>query len=326
MNKLRWGIIGCGTISVRFIDCVKYATKGMVQVIYSRDIDRARAVAEKYGIPSYYNDLDKLIASKEIDVAYIAANHPYHENLAIKFLEAGIPVICEKPLAVNAGQVERMIAAAKKNDVLLMEAIWTRFFPIYAQVREWMDEGKIGKLLSIDAQLGFKFKPHEYPRIFDRNEAGSTLLDLGVYELNAMKFINPGSEIITLNSCCLIGETGTENTNAAVLRFANGVIGTMTMSFDVDLSEDLTIRGEKGKITVPLFTQPKSVRLETEDTRIERSYDFPGEGFQFEIDAFSEMVMSGVKDSAVMPVEESLEIAKYMDAMRKEWGITFPCE
>ena len=326
-DKIRWGIIGCGRISRRMMGGLLNCEKVVAQAIYSRSIERANAFADEFDIPGRFNDLEELLNSGTIDVCYIAANHPYHEKLAIKCMEAGYPVLCEKPIAVNAGQLERMIDCAKKNDVLLMEAIWTRYFPAYKQVKEWLDEGAIGKVYAVDSQLGFKFDiTDKEERVFRFSEAGSTLLDLGVYQLNIFQLIT-GSSPEVLNASPLIGkETGTDITDCAVMRYENGIIGTMVLSFEVDLSCELNIIGEKGRIVVPMMTQPKSVKLINGDTYTEKTYDFPGEGFQFEVDAFSQYVIDGVKDSPVMPLAVSLEIAKLMDNIRKSWGIEYPCE
>ncbi len=327
MDKIRWGIIGCGRISRRMMGGMQNASEGMAQAIYSRDISRAKAFAEEFGIPSYYDDLDALIASGEIDAAYIAANHPWHEELAIRLMEGGLPVLCEKPIAVNAEQLKRMAECARKNDVLLMEAIWTRYFPAYAQAREWLDEGRIGKVYAIDCQLGFKFDiTDKVERVFRFEQAGSTLLDLGVYTLNIAGMI-ADSKPAVISSAPLIGlETGTDITDSIVLRYENGIVATMLISFEMDLSNDLVILGENGRIVVPLMSQPKGIRLESGSSRTEISYDFPGEGFQFEVDAVSRYIKQGVKDSPVMPIAESLSIARIMDGLRSEWGLHYPCE
>ena len=326
-RKVRWAIIGCGRISRRMMGGMQNSEEADLRAIYSRDIKKAEAFAKEFGIPTWTDDLDGLIASGEIDVAYIAVNHPWHEELAIKCMNGGISVLCEKPMGVNAKQVQNMIDCARKNNVLLMEALWTRYFPAYKQAMEWIDAGEIGKVYALDAQLGFKFDINDKEeRVFRFEQAGSTLLDLGVYTLHMMQFVT-GSSPAVINASPLIGEfTGTDITDSAVIRYKNGVVGTMLISFEMDLTCDLTILGEKGKIVVPMMSQPKGVKLVTGDTVIEKTYDFPGEGFQFEVDAVSRYIKEGVKDSPVVPNAVTLEIAEIMDGIRKDWGIQYPCE
>ena len=122
-----------------------------------------------------------MAADPEVDAIYVATPHPFHKPHTILCLNAGKAVLCEKPIAVNAREVKEMVECARENRVFFMEAMWTRFLPVYGKVEEWLEQGLIGDIRLVTADFGFRADIDPKGRLFDPNLAGGALLDVGVY-------------------------------------------------------------------------------------------------------------------------------------------------
>lgn len=126
---MRFGVIGTNWITEEFIQAGQEVEGFSLQAVYSRTIERAKEFADKYHAPFAYNSLEEMTASKNVDAVYIASPNSCHAEQAIQCMDAGLHVLCEKPLASNVFEVEEMIQAAKRNDVLLMEAVKSTLLP-----------------------------------------------------------------------------------------------------------------------------------------------------------------------------------------------------
>ena len=144
---LRWGIIGTGWISAQWVMCLRACTGASVTAVAARSIDRAGEFAATYGIPSAYGSYAELVASPDVDVVYIGTINRLHREHGILAIEAGKHVLCEKPLAETAADGRAMYAAAEQHDVMLQDAVWTRFFPAAEHARMLIETGAIGEVV-----------------------------------------------------------------------------------------------------------------------------------------------------------------------------------
>jgi len=190
----RWGIIGPGRIAHTFAKAAAVVDGAVLHAVASRDADRSRQFAGQYQIPRVYDSYEALAADPEVDAVYIATPHRYHREQALLCLEAGKAVLCEKPLTVNAAETRALIDLAHKKQVFLMEALWSRYLPIYSHVRDWLDSGLIGDVELIQSTLGFAMTRDPNDRLLKHELAGGALLDLGVYNIAMSQWVqgDPG--------------------------------------------------------------------------------------------------------------------------------------
>ena len=336
---IRWGFVGTGRIAHKFANEMRQVEEAQPVAVFGRNIEKAQKFAEEYHVSNVYNSMDEFIKCSEIDIAYIAVTHPYHRDYAIKCLEAKIPVLCEKPMAPNAAQEREMIECAEKNDVFFMEAIWTRMFPISRQVIQWLDEGRIGDLIAMNGIFCINGPDNDNDRLYLPEEAGGTLLDVGVYLISYAYHIfkKRPSEI---SAMAKIGRLGTDETSGFLFKYPDGQIATMLASFKSEGRDIITIYGTEGIIEVfDSFWRPRSAKLTYKDGIIDfncpevsdgsvygTQVSFSGEGYHFEIRHVVDCLKKGLKESPLVTHQQSLEIMETCDQIREMWGLTFPFE
>ncbi|MGI6175405.1 MAG: Gfo/Idh/MocA family protein [Christensenellales bacterium] len=337
--KLRWGFVGAGRIVHRFMAGLLQHADAIPHAVFARKKDRAEAIAQRYGMPLVFDDFDAFLQCKEIDVVYIAVTHPYHREYANKCLEAKIPVLCEKPMAPNAAQEQDMIDCARKNDTFLMEAMWTRAFPVTKQVLQWIDEGRIGKLVGLNGLFSIKAPDDANDRLYMPSEAGGSLLDIGVYLVAYAHMIMGGAPVEMVSLANFAGRP-VDTDAGVVMRFDDDKIATLFMSLRSEGRDAITIYGTDGMIEVfEDFWRPRHARLTysggiinfdcppvDEDAVYGSSVSFKGEGYQYEVAHVHECLEKGLKESPLITLEESLKIIQTCDALRALWGEKYPFE
>jgi predicted dehydrogenase len=184
-KNIRWGIIGLGNIANKFAEDLATIENAELVAVASRSQEIADDFAKKYNSKKAYNSYLDLAKDAEVDAVYIATPHSFHKEHAILCLKNKKAVLCEKPFAMNLQEVEDMIAIAKENNVLLMEALWTYFLPHYTYVLESLKNEKFGKLLKLEADFGFSRAFDNDSRLFKKEVGGGSLLDIGIYPIFA---------------------------------------------------------------------------------------------------------------------------------------------
>ena len=154
-EKIRWGILGPGKIAHSFAKDLALVTDGHLVGVASRTLKKAEAFAKEYDAEFAFGSYEELLISKEVDVIYIATPHTGHMEWAIKAMQKGKHVLCEKPLGINLAEVEKMQMVATENNVFLMEALWSRFNPSIIKIKELIDNGEIGNVGYLHADFGF---------------------------------------------------------------------------------------------------------------------------------------------------------------------------
>jgi predicted dehydrogenase len=319
----RWGIVGPGGIASRFAEDMPLATGGELGAVASRSMDRANAFADKFGIPSRYADPLALAADPDITVVYVATPHSRHAADTIRLLEAGKHVLCEKPFALNAGQVRRMIDAARANDRFLMEAMWSRFLPAYRTLVSTVEAGTIGEPLLVESDFGFRVPVMPDHRLFDPRLGGGALLDIGVYPLQLCSLVLGTPDEVVAGAT--VGSTGVDEQVAAILRYGAHRLGVVKASLRVATGCTARISGTEGWIELPRFMHhPHSIVIGTGDTgeRVDTSFD--GHGLHFEITEVHRCLDAGLLESPLMPLSESAALAATTDAIREQVGVVYP--
>ncbi|GBL21174.1 uncharacterized oxidoreductase ORF334 [Acidimicrobiaceae bacterium] len=308
---VKWGFLGAGWIANRATaPAVRAANNAQLFGVASRD----RARSAKFEPQNVYDTYQQLLDDPQIEVVYISLANHQHLEWVTKSLEAGKHVLCEKPLGLNAFEVQQMIECSKRCNRLLVEAVWTRWHPRFKRIVELVESGAIGEIKSIESQWGFKSEMTENYRL-DPLLGGGALLDIGCYQANMWVALTQGANDLKINSVDRkIGPTKIDLTTEVKAMINNKTSVQLMSSFEKDVPQILKIEGSSGIIATDAgeafstWREPSSLRIRD---RIEHFYS---------VDAFVEMVQHVSEQVAnnsgwVMPVADSLRVAQILDAI-----------
>ncbi|MEU0530088.1 Gfo/Idh/MocA family protein [Amycolatopsis tolypomycina] len=175
---LRWGIMGTGGIAGAFAQDLQLTESGVVAAVGSRTAGGAERFADRHRIPTRHGSYEALAGDPDVDVVYVATPHPMHHANARLALEAGKPVLVEKPFTMNAEEARDLVDLARAKDLFLMEAMWTRFLPHIRHIRELLP--RLGDVVTVTADHGQWFAADPAFRLFAPELGGGALLDLGI--------------------------------------------------------------------------------------------------------------------------------------------------
>lgn len=338
MSRFGWAIIGPGRIAHRFADAVKQLPDARLVGVHGRDTGRAGAFARQWsgdGVEDChtFTALDDLLSDPAVEAVYIATPHAFHHAAISRCLAAGKPVLCEKSLVVNANQAREAIALSKQSGVFLMEAVWTRFLPVYAIVGQWLGSGAIGAIRGVQSSFCFNVPFDPSSRLFDPAQAGGSLLDLGIYNLSMSHFLlrqgpGPMPSFESLQASGVRGPTGVDHRVAASLTFGGGVVAQFQCGFDGESDNALRVFGESGVICLPSrFWEATRATLQRGSAPAEQvDAPFRINGFEGEIEEAMRCIRRGEIESAAMPHADSLACVGWMDEIRAQLGVCYPFE
>lgn len=325
MKLTKWGIIGPGNIAHTFVNDLAYVRSPQeVTAVLGHHAQSTYEFARQYNVPNYYTHLNDFLKNKDIDAVYIATPHPQHYEQALACLEAGIPVLCEKPMTINAEQCEKLIATAKENNTFLMEGMWIRFLPSIRQAINMINEGMIGKITSIRAAMSFKAPHDPSNRYFDPEQGGGSLLDLGIYPvfLSLLLLGKPCS----VQAIGKITEEGVDEACSVLLRYKNGSHATLESSLASTLDYPAEIVGEQGviKILNPWFEKATGVELHREgEGKIIYPCQWEGHGLHFEVEEVINCIENNQISSELLSHNFSLCMIKVLDEIRNQINVSY---
>ena len=326
MGAIRWGILGTGRIAGEFATGLKSLRDAELVAVGSRASKTAEAFAERFDIPRRFSSYQALAEDPQVQVIYIATPHSLHCENALLCLDAGKAVLCEKPLALNAGEVDRMIKRARDKGLFLMEAMWTRFFPAMECLKNLLQKGAIGEPRQLMIDFGFRTDFKAEGRLFNLEQGGGSLLDVGVYPVSLSSMIfGPPQQVVGLANC---GESGVDEQAAFVLKHSGGALALLSSAIRTETEKRLVLHGTEGRILVPpQFFQPTSLELTRADRAPEiKSFPMESNGYQYQATAVMSCLRSGKLECEVMPLDESRSIVETMDRLRAQWGLRYPNE
>ena len=324
--RLRWGVLSAARIANKFCEGVKALPGSTVVAVGARDKERAEEFARKWDIPKAYGTYQELVTDAEVDAVYVATTHNFHREHTLLALNAGKPVLCEKPFAINAREAEDMVRAARENRLFLMEAMWTRFFPIMYRVRELIRDGAIGDPRIVQADFGFRGDYNPQSRLFNPDLGGGALLDVGVYVVSFASMVL--GEPNRTDGLATLAPNGVDEQAAISLGYENGALASLTTAVRTSTTHEATIMGTEGRIRIhPEFWKPERMTL-FRDGRDPEEINLPsqGGGFNYEAEEVARCLGEGRLESEVMPLDETLSIMRTLDALRQKWGIRYPME
>jgi predicted dehydrogenase len=325
-SVVRWGILGPGTIANRFADGVMTLPDARLAAVGSRDQSRANAFADKYGIPNRHDIYESLVRDPEVDAVYVATPHNFHREHSLLALNAGKPVLCEKPFTINEREAREVVETARSKRLFLMEAMWTRCFPVMYRVRELLSQGAIGNPMIVYADFGFRGRFDPKGRLYNPDLGGGALLDVGVYTVSFASMVLGEPERIT--GLATLGETGVDEQAGMVFGYANGAQAVLSTSIRANTPHSAAIVGDEGTITIhPSWWKPDRLTISRSGQSDEEVHlPYESTGFNYEASEVARCLRAGKTESEIMPLDESLAIMRTMDTLRAQWGVKYPME
>ena len=341
-KKIRWGIIGPGSIAKAFRGGLNGSQHGVLTAIATRNPDRP-GLQDTFPEARIVRGYDALLADKEIDAVYTAVPHPGHAEWAIKAAEAGKHVLVEKPLALSAHEADAVFHAHRKAGTFAGEAFMYRLHPQTAKIIELIRSGAIGEVRMIQSSFGFsmgKFQPEH--RLFASALAGGGIMDVGCYPVSMARLIagiaagKDYADPVKVAGTATLNAEGTDDWAAATLTFENGIVAQVSCAVMANLDNVLRIHGSEGRIEVPDFWFAGGNRDQglgridiikggkTETISVNETAHV----YSFEAEAASQAILAGRQEfnAPGMSWGDTLGNLRVLDKWRADAGIEFSIE
>jgi predicted dehydrogenase len=325
-SGLRWGIIGTGFIAEAQVSDLNL--HGFtVAAVGSRTRAKAEEFAARFDIPSAYGSYEELVADPDVDIVYVATPHPMHFADASLALNAGKHVLVEKAFTINAGQAQELVDLATSKNLVVLEAMWSRFLPHMVRLRELIAEGVIGDVRTVIADHNQSLPTNPEHRIQNLALGGGALLDLGIYPVSfAWDMLGEPESVHAISTPTA---TGADRQTAIVLGFAGGRQAILHTALDTAGPNTASVIGTHGWVAVDgTFYDATSFTVHaTDGTVIERfESDYPGRGMQYQAWEIERLITEGALAGDILPPTETVGIMKTLDEVRRQIGLVYPGE
>ena len=326
-QTLRWGILGTGWIANSFVTDLKRLSDHSVVAVGSRSAESSAAFARKHGVLRAHASYEALVSDPEVDVVYVTTPHPWHYPNTMMALDAGKPVLVEKPFAMDARQAQGMVDTARRKGLLLVEAMWTRFLPHMVRIRELLAAGALGEVRGLIADHDQKITTDPTHRLQDPALGGGALLDLGIYPVSfAWDVFGEPSSTYALSSPT---PTGVDQNTAIVFGYPQGGKAVLHTTLDARGPSTAVIIGTDARIEIePVWYNAVSFDLIDPDGAVLEHFDgsVEGRGMQYQAAEIERIIASGELAGTALPPEESVAIMGSMDEIRRQIGLRYPGE
>ena len=310
-KPLRWGIMGTGGIATSFAEDLKLTDSGVVAAVGSRTAESADAFADQRGIPTRHSSYEALANDPDVDIVYVATPHPLHHGNARLALEAGKPVLVEKPFTMNAEEARDLVALARERGLFLMEAMWTRFLPHIRHIRELLPS--LGDVVTVTADHGQWFAEDPAFRLFAPELGGGALLDLGIYPVSfASMVLGTPDRVAAMVTPAF---TGVDGQTSMLFGYASGAQAVLSCTLSAVSPTTASIIGTGGRIEVdgPFYAPASFTLIPREGERSRFEYLDEGRGLRHQADEVARLLAAGETESALMPLDETVSIMTTMD-------------
>lgn len=322
---MRIGILGAGNIAHVMAKTVCRMEQAEVYAVASRSIEKAEEFAKQYKIPKAYGSYEAMLEDSTVDLVYVATPHSHHFEHVKLCLEHGRHVLCEKAFMVNGSQAKEAARMAREKKLLLAEAIWTRYMPSRALIREAVDSGIIGEVTSLTANLGYVIKHKE--RLAKSELGGGALLDLGVYPVNFALMVF-GDDYQDVSAQAVLSEQGIDLQNSITLRWKDGRMAVLHSNMQALTDRRGVIYGDKGYLVAENINNCEAISAYNLNRELIKQYEIPKQitGFEYEVEACRKAIESGAVECKEMPLAESVAVMELLDKVREITGIRYACE
>lgn len=316
------GIIGTGSIAAKLAEAINRVEGANLYGVASRSLEKSRSFAEKHGVTLWFDGYQELYKCSDIDLVYIATPNNLHKENTIDALNCGKAVLCEKPFALSAKDSYEMFNIAKEKDLLLVEAMWTKYFPAVKKVKEIVDSGALGKIITIQGDLSYPMGSSK-DRLIKKELGGGSLLDLGIYPITLTHYLLGMPDSIVASST--MTKTGVDESTYAILKYNSGTQAMISTSFDAVSTKEFLVCGTKGWIRLNDnlgFPQSISCYIDGEGEE-HKQFPWPYLGYEYQIKGILNDFNNGFKESSTVKAKDTLEIMEILDKIREIIGLDF---
>jgi predicted dehydrogenase len=312
-EPLRWGILGTGGIAHTFAGDLQFADDAVLGAVGSRSLSSADRFGDEFGVPRRYGSYLDLVRDENLDVVYVATPHPMHFADASLALEHGKPVLVEKAFTMTGHEARELVALARSKNLFLMEAMWTRFLPHVLALRELINNGTLGEIVTVEADHGQWFARDPKFRLFAPELGGGALLDLGVYPVSfASMILGTPDRVAALVDPAF---TGVDGQTSMLFGYAKGAQAVLTCTSSARSATRACISGTEARVEIDGdFYAPTSFTLISRGGDRERfEFSTQGRGLHYEAQEVTRCLREGLRESSSMPLDESVSIMETMD-------------
>ena len=316
MSKVRWGILSTGRIAQQFAQDLAHVGNGELVAVAARTHDAALAFAARYRIPRAHDGYAALFADPDVDAVYVATPHTLHFDHSVAALRAGKAVLCEKPLTVSSAECAALTQTASDCNGYLMEGMWTYFLPAVQRARQWVAQGRIGRIRHIKADFGYPQLPFDATRReYDVALAGGCLLEMGIYPI-AIAWLFLQQDPASVQVVARRAPNGVEDDVAMLFDYAD-CTATLATSFRAKLQNWTYVIGDEGYIAIPDFWRAHECMLYRLDECIDHFDDGRSTlGFDYEATAVGNDVLARKLQSDIVPLSASLRFQQHIERVR----------
>ncbi len=321
--KFKWGVIGTGGIAKAFSEDIKKLNNHGVSAVLSRSEINAKNFSSSFQECKGYTNMDDFLYRSDIDAVYVATPNTLHCNQTIESLNAGIPVLCEKPLSMNIRETKQMIKASADNNTALLDGMWMRYLPHMEKIRNIVSDETIGSIESISACHGQNLKKSKNPRLWTKELGGGALLDLGIYVVSFAHMLLGAPKSIIAQS--VFTDKGVDAKTSMLFNYENGAIANLTCSMYDSQPNRAIISGSEGYIEIePTFYAPTSFKIFLNDGKlISHPNKYKGHGLREQALELEKCKNMGLIESEKSSHSESITVMESMDKIRSLVGLKF---
>ncbi|RIQ35914.1 Gfo/Idh/MocA family protein [Jiangella rhizosphaerae] len=326
-RRIRWGILGTGGIAASFARDLQLLDDAEVVAVGSRSDESASGFAGRFDLPRAYGSYEKLVDDPDIDVVYVATPQTAHAANVRLALEAGKPVLCEKPFTVTGAEAREVVDLARDRGVFLMEAMWTRFLPHFRRIDQLLRSGVLGEITTVVADHGQAIPAGGGHRLHDPALAGGALLDLGVYPVSLASYVLGRPAGVVAAGTLL--PNGLDAQTSAVFTYEGGAHAVVTTTLGARTANRAVISGTQARLEIDdVWYAPTSFSLlrpgSSQPERFEHTR--VGGGLRHQAAEVGRLLREGATESDVMPLDETVAIMETLDEIRRQIGLRFPGE
>lgn len=322
MGKIKWAILGPGTIAANFAKSLN-ETGETLYAVGSRNLERAKEFANKYSIEKAYGNYNEMLSDSNIDIVYISTPHNNHYEYIMESLRNNKHVLCEKAITVNSAQLTKISKLAKEKNLVVAEAMTIYHMPLYKKLKEIVSSGKIGTLKMIQVSFGSCKENDISNRFFNKDLAGGALLDIGTYALSFARYFlteKPNEILTTMKPF----ETGVDEQSGIILKNSHDEMAVITLTMRAKMPKRGVVAGDLGFITVDDFPRGSKATityLNGESEIIE--VGDTNKALIYEIQDMTDYVLN---KSISRTLNLSMDVMDIMTEVRKKWGIVYSFE